>query len=293
MELADILKKVRHIEIKARVLSQQVFAGHYQSAFKGSGIAFSEVREYSYGDDIRTIDWKVTARFHHPYVKIFEEERELTVILLVDVSASNRFGTRHQLKSELITEVASVLSFSAISNNDKVGVIYFSDKVEKFIPPKKGTTHILRIIRETLSFVPEQKTTAINSAIEYLLNAVKKRSIVFILSDFMDKDYESTLSIASKKHDVVLLKIEDPREKTLPPLGYVQMVEPETGKLVYVDTENITTRMKYAQWWQDINERFLNFCKQTGTDYAILQTGSDYIKTLLQLFKEREKRRRV
>lgn len=291
MEVSDILKKVRHIEIKARVLSQQVFAGHYHSAFKGTGLAFSEVREYSYGDDIRAIDWKVTARFNHPYIKLYEEERELTVLLLIDVSASNRFGTRQHLKTDLITEIASVLAFSAIINNDKVGVIYFSNQVEKFIPPQKGSTHILRVIRETLDFQPKNKLTAIKSAVEFLLNAIKKSSIVFILSDFIDKDYEPSLLLAAQKHDLILLKIEDPKEKELPPIGYVHLTDPETGRLAYVDTENLNTRIKYARWWQSINDRFFDFCTKTGTDYAVLQTGSDYVKALLQLFKEREKRR--
>ena len=230
METADILKKVRYIEIKTRGLTHQIFSGKYHSAFKGTGMAFSEVREYSYGDDIRSIDWKVTARYNHPYIKIFEEERELTVLLLVDVSASNSFGSKSQLKSEMITELASVLAFSAIHNNDKVGVIFFSSKVEKFIPPKKGTSHILRIIREMLDFEPENQGTRIASALEFLNNTIKKRSIVFLISDFFDKDYEQVFGITKRKHDLVALRIEDLKEHELPPVGFVQFADPETGQ---------------------------------------------------------------
>ncbi len=290
METADILKKVRYIEIKTRGLTHQIFSGKYHSAFKGTGMAFSEVREYSYGDDIRSIDWKVTARYNHPYIKIFEEERELTVLLLVDVSASNSFGSKSQLKSEMITELASVLAFSAIHNNDKVGVIFFSSKVEKFIPPKKGTSHILRIIREMLDFEPENQGTRIASALEFLNNTIKKRSIVFLISDFFDKDYEQVFGITKRKHDLVALRIEDLKEHELPPVGFVQFADPETGQKKYIDTDNFSTRVAYKKWWMENIDRLKNVCVKTGTDMAVIQTGQDYVKPLLKLFRQREKR---
>lgn len=290
METSDIIKKVRYIEIKTRGLTQQIFSGRYHSAFKGTGMAFSEVREYSYGDDIRSIDWKVTARYNHPYIKIFEEERELTVLLLIDVSASNSFGSKSHLKSDLITELASVLAFSAIHNNDKVGVIFFSSKVEKFIPPKKGTTHILRIIREMLDFKAENQGTRIVSGLEFLNNTIKKRSIVFLISDFFDSGYEDVFSITKRKHDLVALRIEDLKEQELPPVGFVQLADPETGKKKYIDTENFDTRINYKKWWIENTERIKNTCIRTGTDMAIIQTGQDYVRPLLQLFKQREKR---
>jgi uncharacterized protein (DUF58 family) len=290
METSDILKKVRYIEIKTRGLTRQIFSGKYHSAFKGTGMAFSEVREYTFGDDIRSIDWKVTARYNHPYIKVFEEERELTVLLLVDVSASNSFGSRSQLKSELITELASVLAFSAIYNNDKVGVIFFSSKVEKFIPPKKGTSHILRIIREMLDFKPQHQGTGIASGLKYLNNTLKKRSIVFLISDFFDSGYEEVFSITKQKHDLVALRIEDPREQELPPVGFVQFADPETGRKKYIDTENFNTRIQYKKWWLENTERLKNTCIKTGTDMAVIQTGQDYARPLIQLFKQREKR---
>lgn len=290
METSDILKKVRYIEIKARGLTQQIFSGKYHSAFKGTGIAFSEVREYSYGDDIRSIDWKVTARYNHPYIKIFEEERELTVLLLIDVSASNSFGSKSQLKSELITELASVLAFSAIYNNDKVGIIFFSTKVEKFIPPKKGTSHILRIIREMLDFKAENSGTRIASALEFLNNTIKKRSIVFLISDFFDSEYEDAFAITKQKHDLVALRIEDLKEQELPPVGFIQLADPESGIKRYINTEKFTTRAHYKKWWSENVERLKNICNKTGTDMTVIQTGRDYGKPLLQLFRQREKR---
>lgn len=291
METSDILKKVRYIEIKTRGLTNQIFSGKYHSAFKGTGIAFSEVREYAYGDDIRSIDWKVTARYNHPYIKIFEEERELTVLLLIDVSASNRFGSKSQLKADLITELSSVLAFSAIHNNDKVGVIFFSTEVEKFIPPKKGTSHILRIIREMIDFQPKNKGTRIASALEFLNNTIKKRGIVFLISDFIDKDYEDALSITKRKHDLVALRITDPWEQELPPLGFVQLSDPETGQAQYIDTDDITVRTRYKRWLEDSTNRLKQICMRTGTDLAVLQTGKDYAKPLIQLFNRRESRR--
>ncbi len=290
METSEILKKVRYIEIKTRGLTKQIFSGKYHSAFKGTGMAFSEVREYTFGDDIRSIDWKVTARYNHPYIKIFEEERELTVLLLIDVSASNSFGSKSQLKSELIAELASVLAFSAIQNNDKVGVIFFSSKVEKFIPPKKGTTHILRIIREMLDFKSEHHETRISSALEFLNNTIKKRSVVFLISDFFDAGYEDVFAITKRKHDLVAIRIEDIKEQELPPVGFVQFADPETGTKKYIDTESFGTRLHYKKWWLENIERIKNTCIKTGTDMAVIQTGQDYVRPLLQLFKQREKR---
>jgi len=290
METIDILKKVRYIEIKTRGLTQQIFSGKYHSAFKGTGMAFSEVREYAYGDDIRSIDWKVTARYNHPYIKIFEEERELTVMLLIDVSASNSFGSKSQLKSELITELASVLAFSAIHNNDKVGVIFFSSKVEKFIPPKKGTSHILRIIREMIDFKPDEQGTKIEPALKFLNNTVKKRCISFLISDFFDSGYEEAIAMTKQKHDLVAIRIEDPKEQELPPIGFVQLSDPETGRKKYIDTENFTTRLNYKNWWISNTERIRKTCLKTGTDFSVIQTGQDYVRPLIQLFRQREKR---
>jgi uncharacterized protein (DUF58 family) len=291
METVDILKKVRYIEIKTRGLTQQIFSGKYHSAFKGTGMAFSEVRAYSYGDDVRSIDWKVTARYNQPYIKIFEEERELTVLLLIDVSASNSFGSKSQLKSELITELSSVLAFSAIQNNDKVGVVFFSSVVEKFIPPKKGTSHILRIIREMLDFKPQHQGTRIASALEFLNNTIKKRSIVFLISDFFDTNYEESFGITKRKHDLIALRIEDSKEQELPPVGFVQFADPETGQKKYIDTDSFSTRLAYKKWWIENTERLKTTCSKTGTDMAVIQTGIDYVRPLLQLFRQREKRR--
>ncbi len=287
MEATELLKKVRRIEIKTRGLSKQIFAGEYHSAFKGRGMTFSEVREYQYGDSIKTIDWNVTARFNHPYVKIFEEERELTVMLLIDVSGSKEFGTQQQLKQELMTEVAAVLAFSAIENNDKIGVIFFSDKVEKFIPPKKGKTHILRIIRELIEFKPENRETNISEAIRYFTNAIKKRSISFILSDFMDEGFADALSIANRKHDVVALKIFDKRETVIPSIGLVKMKDAETGQFMWIDTTNRNVREQYAKWWIDKNEELQEIFKKAGVDFAELSTGKDYVRPLMKLFKKR------
>jgi uncharacterized protein (DUF58 family) len=228
METSELLKKVRKIEIKTRRLSQDLFSGEYHSAFKGRGMSFSEVREYTPGDDIRSIDWNVTARFNHPYVKVFEEERELTVMILVDVSASEHFGTQKQLKQDMVTELCAVLAFSSLQNNDKIGVIFFSDKIEKFIPPKKGKSHILAIIRELLEFKPESKKTNISEALRYFTNAIKKKSIAFVISDFMDKDFTDALKIASGKHDVIALRVYDKREKELPNVGLVKFRDAET-----------------------------------------------------------------
>jgi uncharacterized protein (DUF58 family) len=287
MNTADLIRRVRRIEIKTRGLSQQVFAGQYHSAFKGKGMAFSEVREYNYGDDIRAIDWNVTARFNHPYIKIFEEERELNVLLIVDISGSREFGTRSMLKKNLITEVSAVLSFSAIQNNDKIGTILFSDTIEKYIPPKKGKQHILRIIRELINFQPENKGTNIAGAIKYMTNVIKKRSTVFIISDFMDTGYEDALKIASRKHDVMALKIYDQRETELPNMGMVTVKDAETGELVTADSGSRTVREQYKRYWRNRNAYIEGLLSKYGIDFCNLATGEDYVKPLITLFKKR------
>ncbi len=294
VETTELLKKVRKIEIKTRGLSKNIFAGEYHSAFKGRGMSFSEVREYQYGDDIRNIDWNVTARFNHPYIKIYEEERELTVMLLIDVSNSRVFGTEKQLKKNLITEISAVLSFSAIENNDKIGVIMFSDRIEKFIPPKKGRTHILRIIRELIEFTPESKGTNISGALKYLTNAIKKRCTAFILSDFFDQDdennqlnYEEALRIASNKHDLIGLQIYDRREGELPPVGLINVQDAETGETLWVDSSNKSVRKAYQNWWQNTNSLIKTTFSQAGVDYTAIATSEDYVKPLVNLFKRR------
>lgn len=287
MEPAELLKRVRKIEIKTRSLSKHIFAGEYHSAFKGRGIAFSEVREYQYGDDIRTIDWNVTARFNRPYVKVFEEERELTVMLLVDVSGSREFGTRLMLKKNLITEVAAVLAFSAIQNNDKIGVIFFSDKVEKFIPPKKNRKHILHVIRELIELKPESRMTNFTEPLRFLTNAIKKRSIAFVISDFMGPSFYDSLRIASNKHDVVALRIYDKREKEWPSVGLVRLKDAETGKERWVDTGTKQARHEYRQWWERKEQELDDTFRQCGVDNILLATDEDYIKPLVQLFKRR------
>ena len=287
METNELLKKVRKIEIKTRGLSKQIFAGEYHSAFKGKGMTFSEVREYQYGDDIRSIDWNVTARFNHPYVKVFEEERELTVILLVDVSASKIFGTQSQLKKDLITELSAVLSFSAIQNNDKIGVILFSDKIEKFIPPKKGKTHILRIIRELINFTPEDKKTNIAEGLRYLTNVIKKRSIVFLISDFLDENFEDALKIANRRHDLVALKVSDKREGELPSIGLLKVKDAETEKEIWVDTSDKKVRNEYQKWWKNSEQKLDEIFMKSGIDNAKLKTGEDYVRPLINLFKRR------
>lgn len=291
MDAQEIFKKVRKIEIKTRGLSNQIFSGEYHSSFKGRGMAFSEVREYQYGDDIRNIDWNVTARFNHPYVKIFEEERELTVILLIDVSGSNDFGTQKQLKSNLITEISAVLSFSAIQNNDKVGVIFFSDKVEQFIPPKKGTSHILRIIRELIDFEAESTGTDIAEALRFFTNAIKKKSTAFLISDFMDEGFEKALQIAKYKHDLIAVRVTDRREMELPNVGLLRALDPETGKMRWVDTSNKKTRLGYNKWSLQKTKQLDTIFSRYGVDVARVYTGQDYVKPLMNLFKKRSARR--
>lgn len=287
METAELLKRVRQIEIKSRGLSSNIFAGEYHSAFKGRGMTFSEVREYQYGDDIRNIDWNVTARFNHPYIKVFEEERELTVMLLIDVSGSREFGTSYKYKKNIITEIAAVLSFSAIQNNDKIGVLFFSDKIEKFISPQKGRKHILHIIRELISFTPDNKTTNIGEALRYLTNAIKKRCTAFVISDFMDDDFENPLKIANQKHDVVALKVYDKRETEIPSVGLIKMKDAETGQYSWIDTSNSQVREAYNKWWKDSEENTNSIFRKCGIDNTSIRTDEDYVKSLMYLFKKR------
>ena len=287
METTELLKKVRVIEIKTRGLSKNIFAGEYHSAFKGRGMAFSEVREYQYGDDIRNIDWNVTARYSHPYVKVFEEERELTVMLLVDVSGSSVFGSRNMLKKNMITEISAVLAFSAIHNSDKIGVIFFSNKVEKFIPPKKGRKHILHIIRELIDFKPESPNTNLKEPLRYLTNAIKKRCTAFILSDFICTDFEDAIKIANNKHDIVALKIYDRRETELPPVGFLRLKDAETGKEIWVDTSLGSSRKNYRDWWIGQNHFVNEIFKKSGVDNVSISTEEDYVKPIIKLFKSR------
>lgn len=287
MEATELLKKVRKIEIKTRGLSNHIFAGEYHSAFKGRGMAFSEVREYQYGDDIRNIDWNVTARFNHPYIKIFEEERELTVVLLIDVSGSREFGTNERLKKTLLAELAAIISFSAIQNNDKIGVILFSDKIEKFIPPKKGRQHILRVIRELIEFEPQNKTTNITEGLKYLTNAINKRSVAFLISDFLSPDFEDAIKIANRKHDLVALRIYDRREAELPPIGLAQVKDAETDKYVWVDTSSKKVRETYSQWWKNKQASLDDIFNKSGVDNVMIRTDEDYVKPLMKLFKHR------
>lgn len=288
METADLLKKVRRIEIKARGLSSNIFAGEYHSAFKGRGMAFSEVREYSYGDDMRDIDWNVTARYNKPFVKIFEEERELTVMLLIDVSESLSFGTSTVIKRDMLAEIAATLAFSAIQNNDKIGVIFFSDKIEKFVPPKKGRKHILYIIRKILSFEPENNQTDISMALRYLTNAIKKRCTAFLLSDFIDtSDYKQALKIANRKHDLVSVQVYDKMSTELKPLGLMKVYNPETGDDQWIDTSSRKVRSIYRNWWINQQTYMQGAFKQSGVDSVSISTDDDYVKSLLMLFQKR------
>lgn len=288
METAEILKKVRKIEIKARGLSTNVFAGQYHSAFKGRGMAFSEVREYQYGDDVRDIDWNVTARFHRPYVKVFEEERELTVMLLIDVSGSLDFGTQGQLKRDMVTEIAATIAFSAIQNNDKIGVMFFSDKIEKYIPPKKGRKHILYIIREMLDFHPESCRTDMEVPLQLLTSVVKHRCTAFILSDFYDrKDFLRPLQICNRKHDVVAVQVYDRFARTLPDVGLMRVVDAETGYEQYIDTSSKRLRQAHEQYWNSTQQRLRETMNKSNVDMVSISTGEDFVKHLLLLFKKR------
>lgn len=290
METVDLLKQVRAIEIRTKGLSSQIFSGEYHSAFKGRGMAFSEVREYIPGDDIRSIDWNVTARFNHPYVKVFEEEREMTVMLLVDISGSGNFGTSKQFKRELITELCAVLAFSAIQNNDKTGVMLFSDRVEKFIPPKKGRTHILRIIKELLEFQPEGKGTDLTSGLRYFTNMVKKRCIAFVISDFVSPDFSEALKIASRKHDLVAIRINDQREESIPDIGLVYLEDTETGSRVLVDTSDLKTRELYKFGFMEREKNLVEQLNRSGVDHVKISTGESYVGPLVNLFKRRDKK---
>lgn len=290
MDTKELLKKVRKIEIKTRGLSSQIFSGEYHSAFKGRGMAFSEVREYQPGDDIRSIDWNVTARFNHPFVKVFEEERELTVMLVVDVSASGDFGTHVQFKKEMMTEICAVLSFSAIQNNDKIGMIFFSNKIEKFIPPKKGKSHILRIIRELIEFTPKHNKTDIAQALRYFTNVIKKRSIAFVISDFMDDNFADALRLAGKKHDIVGIKIYDQREEELPDIGLVKVTDPETGVSHWLDTSSREIRNEYKKNWVEHQHKLESIFRKSGIDNVSIRTDRSYVQPLMNLFKRREKR---
>ena len=288
MDTAELLSQVRKIEIKTRGLSSNIFAGEYHSAFKGRGMAFSEVREYQYGDDVRDIDWNVTARFNKPYVKVFEEERELTVMLMVDVSGSLDFGTVRQTKREMVTEIAATLAFSAIQNNDKIGVIFFSDRIEKFIPPKKGRKHILFIIRELLNLKPESERTDIGQAVEYMTNAIKKRCTVFVLSDFMDnKDFSQQLTIANRKHDVVALQVYDQRMAELPDVGIMKLRDAESGEEIYVDTSSQAVRRAHHEWWVKYQLYLKGVFAKCSIDSVSVRTDEDYVKALMNLFQKR------
>lgn len=288
METSEILKKVRKIEIKTRGLSNNIFAGQYHSAFKGRGMAFSEVREYQYGDDIRDIDWNVTARLNKPYVKVFEEERELTVMLLIDVSGSLEFGTIKQLKKDMVTEIAATLAFSAIENNDKIGVIFFSDKIEKFIPPKKGRKHILYIIRELLDFKAESRKTNIQQALQYLMNVMKRRCTTFVLSDFIDSnDIENALTIANHKHDIVAIQVFDKRVTEIPNIGLMRVKDAETGSEQWIDTSSPVVRKMHHQWWIDSQTKLNTTFTKSQVDAVSIRTDQDYVRALLNLFAKR------
>lgn len=288
METVDLLKKVRQIEIKTRGLSSNIFAGQYHSAFKGRGMAFSEVREYQYGDDIRDIDWNVTARFNRPYVKVFEEERELTVMLLVDVSGSLEFGTMKQMKKDMVTEIAATLAFSAIQNNDKIGVIFFSDRIEKFIPPKKGRKHILYIIRELIEFNPESRTTDLNVGLEYLTHVMKRRCTAFLLSDFIDRhDFTNALTIANRKHDLVAMQIYDRRAEELPAIGLLKVKDAETGQEQWIDTSSRAVRTAHHDWWVQQQEQLAERFAKSSVDSVSVRTDQDYVKALMALFAKR------
>jgi len=287
MSTLELLKKVRKIEIKTKGLSNHIFSGEYHTAFKGKGMAFSEVREYQPGDDVRSIDWNVTARYNNPFVKIFEEERETTVILMIDMSGSSDFGTQTQLKREVATEIAAVLSFSAINNNDKVGVIFFSDKIEKFIPPKKGKSHILQIIRELITFKSESKKTNLEEALIYFNNVIKKRAVCFILSDFMDKNFDKSLKIARKQHDIIAIRIYDEKEEELVDVGLIKLEDTETGNVKWVDTSSKKIRKEFRKNYLRFDKNLKQTLQHSSVDYINIKTGKDYVKPLINFFKDR------
>ncbi len=293
MEANELLKKVRKIEIRTKALSHQIFAGKYHSAFKGRGMTFSEVREYQWGDDVRNMEWNVTARMRSPYIKVFEEERELTVVLLVDMSRSGLFGTGTRTKRELIAEIAAVLSFSAIINNDKVGAVFFSSKVEKFIPPKKGRSHLLHIIREVLEFEPQNDGTDISEALRYLTNAIKRRCTAFVLSDMLDVDknaqprYEDALKVAANRHDLGVIRIYDPRERAIPAVGLVHVKDSETGEDAWINTDSASVRRSYAKWFADMNAAAEKLLRRYQIDTVSISTEDDYVKGLMSFFNKR------
>lgn len=288
METKDLLKKVRKIEIKTRRLSDHIFSGEYHTSFKGRGMTFSEVRQYQYGDDIRAIDWNVTARYNEPYVKVFEEERELTMMLMVDISGSESFGTKNQLKSEIVTEIAATMAFSATQNNDKIGLILFSDQIELYIPPKKGKSHVLRIIRELIEFKPQSKKTDLSQALKFLSSTQKKKAIVFVISDFMvDDDYEKTLKIAGKKHDITGVRVYDIREEKMPNIGMVEMEDAETGEVLIVNTGSKKTRLSYEKQYQDKVHYFKDVFSKCGSGTVNTRVDESYVTKLLGYFKSR------
>ena len=288
METSELIKKVRKIEIKTRGLSHNIFAGQYHSAFKGRGMSFSEVREYQYGDDVRDIDWNVTARFNKPYIKVFEEERELTVMLIVDMSSSLDFGTVNQTKRDMVTEIAATLAFAAIQNNDKIGVIFFTDKIEKFIPPQKGRKHILYIIRELINFEPQSQKTDIKVPLEFLTNAIKKRCTAFMISDFIDNnDYRNAMTIANRKHDLVAIQVYDRRLAQMPKIGLVKFCDAETGEEIYVDTSSAKVQSHQREWWKTQVARLNEIFNKSRVDSVSISTEQDYVKALLNLFAKR------
>jgi uncharacterized protein (DUF58 family) len=290
MDTRELLKKVRQVEIKTRGIVNQIFSGEYHSVFKGRGMEFSEVREYQFGDDIRTIDWNVSARFNHPFVKIFEEERELTVMLLVDCSRSGQFGTVRQMKHEIATEICAVLAFSAIKNNDKVGLILFTDRIERFVPPKKGRAHILRIIRELLSFTPQGTGTSIRQGLEYFNHVVKKRSIAFVISDFIDDGYDRILRIISRRHDVIAIEMADPREETLPAVGLMNLRDAESGMERWVDTGDVRVRAAFERYWTDRRAARRSLFLSSKVDAIPIRVDRPYIKPIVDFFRLRERR---
>ena len=290
MKTSDILKKVRKIEIKTKGLSNHIFAGEYHTAFKGKGMAFSEVREYQPGDDVRSIDWNVTARYNNAFVKVFEEEREMTVILLIDVSGSSDFGTQTQLKREVATEISAILAFSTINNNDKIGIIFFSDKVEKFIPPKKGKSHILRIIRELIVFKAESKKTDIKVALRYFNNVIKKRAVCFILSDFMDNDVSESLNIVKKKHDLIALRIHDEREQSIPNIGLIEFTDAESGENIMLDTGDRVKCREFKENYKEFVSTVKKNLQRSGVDHVDIETGKDYVLPLINFFKNRSRK---
>lgn len=291
MEVSELLKKVRRIEIKAKGLTNEMFSGEYHSAFKGRGMSFSEVREYQYGDDVRNIDWNVTARFDRPFVKVYEEERELTVMLLLDMSGSEDIGSSKVIKRELLTEIAAVLAFSVIQNNDKIGAILFTDQVELFIPPRKGKSHVLRIIRDILNFSPKNRGTNIAAAVKHFTYAVKKKSTAFLISDFINEGFEEAIKIAARKHDLICLQLKDPIEQQLPSSGLVKIKDAETGEIAWIDTSNKKVRNAYLASSRKKNEALQSFFIRNGIDFVVINTHRNYIQPLHTLFKKRESKR--